>query len=85
MHLLVSLFPRHRALTPVKVDSIVCASWPNPDTEPILFDIVKQCVVYGPYGQAFSYAPCMHDGKCSKGFLKPFRPQILMTANNYLM
>jgi len=49
MHLLISLFPYHRASTPIEVDSVIHTFWPDHDTEPVLFDVVKQCMVYEPY------------------------------------
>ena len=83
MHLLLSLFPRHRPSTPAEVDSVIRASWPDPHQEPILFDIVKCCMVHGPCGRAFPHAPCMKDGKCSKGFPKPYQLHTLMTTEGY--
>ena len=83
MHLLLSLFPRHKPSTPAKVDSVIRASWPDPHQEPILFDIVKRCMVHGPCGRTFPHAPCMKDGKCSKGFPKPYQLHTLMTTEGY--
>jgi hypothetical protein len=85
MHLLLSLFPRHRPSTLAQVDSIIRASWPDPEHEPRLFDVVKRCMVHGPCGQAFPCALCMRDGKCSKGFPKPFQLVTLMTRDGYPM
>jgi hypothetical protein len=83
MHLLLSLFPCDRPSMPAEVDSVICASWPDPHQEPILFDIVKRCMVHGPCGRAFPHALCMKDGKCSKGFPKPYQLHTLMTTEGY--
>ena len=83
MHLLLSLFPRDRPSSAADVDSIIRASWPDPDEQPVLFDIVKRCMVHGPCGRAFPHAPCMRDGKCSKGFPKSFQPVTIMTTDGY--
>ena len=83
MHLLLSLYPRDRPRTPADVDCIIRASWPDSEQEPQLFDIVKCCMVHGPCGSAFPHAPCMREGKCSKGFPKPFQPVTLMTTEGY--
>jgi len=83
MHLLLSLFPYHRPLTPAEVDSLICASWPDPQQEPILFNIIKCCMVHRPCACTFPHAPCMKDGKCSKGFPKSYQLQMLMTTEGY--
>ena len=83
MHLLLSLFPRDRPSTPAEVDTVIRASWPDPQQEPVLFDIVKRCMVHGPCGRAFPQAPCMKEGKCSKGFPKSYQLQTLMTTKGY--
>jgi hypothetical protein len=82
-HLLLSLFPRHKPSTPGDVESIICASWPNPEQEPVLFDLVKCHMVHGPCGTTFLHSPCMRDGKCSKRYPKPFQPHTLMTMDGY--
>ncbi len=83
MHLLLSLFPCDRPSTPAQVDSVIHAYWPDPQQEPILFNIVKHCMVHGPCGPAFPYAPCIKNGKCSKGFPKPYQQHTLMTTEGY--
>jgi hypothetical protein len=83
MHLLLSLFPCHTPSTAANVDSLIQASWPDPEHEPVLFDIVKCCMVYGPCGHAFLHTPCMCNGKCSKGFPKPFQSVTVMRTEGY--
>jgi len=83
MHLLLSLAPRFHPTTPEQVDTIIRATWPDPETEPRLFSIVKRCMVHGPCGQWKADAPCMKDGKCSKGFPKPFQAETVMSQNGY--
>jgi hypothetical protein len=83
MHLLLSLFPRHTPSTAADVDSLIRASWPDPEHEPVLFDIVKRCMVHGLCGRVFPCAPCMRDGKCSKGFPKPFQSDTVMQTEGY--
>ena len=38
---------------------------------------------FQPCGRAFPHAPCMKDGKCSKGFPKPYQLHTLMTTKGY--
>ena len=83
MHLLLSLSTPFRPTTANEVDTIIKATWPNPDEEPRLFNIVKHSMIHGPYGQANSNAPCMKDGKCIKGFPKPFQAETVMCRDGY--
>ena len=41
MHLLLSLSPSFRPTMPLDVDSIIRATWPDPECEPHLFAIIK--------------------------------------------
>ncbi|TFY55103.1 hypothetical protein EVG20_g9444 [Dentipellis fragilis] len=83
MHLLLILHESSRLTTPAEVDSVVHAHWPDPDREPRLFEIVKRCMVHGPCGAANPNAPCMREGKCSKGFPKAFQQETVMTSDGY--
>ena len=84
MHLL-SLFPCHIPSTAADIDSLIWASWPDPKCKPVLFDMVKHCMVYGLCGRMFLHAPCMRNGKCSKGFPKPFQSVTVMWTEGYLI
>lgn len=83
MHLLLSLAPAYRLTEPDQVDSVIRASWPEPEREPRLFDIVRRCMVHGPCGSANPKAPCMRNGKCSKGFPKRFQESTIMNKDGY--
>ena len=83
MHLLLSLAPAYRLTEPDQVDSVIRASWPEPEREPRLFDIVRRCMVHGPCGSANPKAPCMRNGKCSKGFPKHFQESTIMNKDGY--
>lgn len=79
MHLLLFLDERDRLRTPADIDTVIQAYWPNPDTEPVLFDVVKKTMVHGPCkpGQ------CLENGKCKRHFPKPFQQETLMTEDGY--
>jgi hypothetical protein len=83
MHMLLSLAEDCRLESAEQVDSVIRASWPDPVTEPRLFDIVRRCMVHGPCGPANPHARCMKDGKCSKGFPKPFQSDTVLTRDGY--
>jgi hypothetical protein len=83
MHLLVFLDPRDKIRTPEDVDSCIRAYWPDPDEEPLLFSTVQRCMVHGPCGELNPHAPCMENGRCTKGFPRPFRQDTQMNAEGY--
>lgn len=83
MHLLLNLERLYRPLRPVDVDLLIRATWPDPNTEPRLFEIVKRCMIHGPCGSMDRNASCMKDGKCSKQYPKTFQDETLMTTDGY--
>lgn len=83
MHLLIFLKGEYKLLTSDVIDTIISAEWPDPDTEPRLFDAVKSFMVHGPCGALNPKAPCMRDGKCKYGYPKPFREHTIMDREGY--
>lgn len=83
IHLLIFLHRPHKLLTPQAVDSCISAKWPDPVTEPLLFETVRKRMVHGPCGALNPRAPCMVDGKCSKGYPKPFEETTSMASSGY--
>ena len=74
-------FCSSRITTTDSVDSVICAELPPSPSElppemqeqgARLERIVLTNMVHGPCGRDFPTAPCMQDGKCSKGFPKRF-------------
>ena len=85
IHLLIFFKEPYKLLTPETIDSCIWACWPDPNTQPLLFETVKQCMVHRPCGALNPNAPCMVDGKCSKGYPKNFQEFISMDCNGYLL
>ena len=56
IHLLIFLKEPYKLLTPEAINSCIWARWPDPETQPLLFETVKQCMVHGPCG-AFNLEP----------------------------
>jgi Helitron helicase-like domain at N-terminus len=83
MHLLLGLFPQFHPITPEDVHTIIRATWPHPQNEPRLFQIVKHSMVHGPCGPNNPNAPCMRNGECMKRFPKPFQAETVMTKDGY--
>lgn len=61
MHILIFLAEECKINTPEAVDSCISAEWPDPDTQPKLFETVKRCMVHGPCGALNPTAPCMEN------------------------
>jgi hypothetical protein len=83
MHLLLFLLAAYKLLSPDAVDSIISACWPNPVTQPQLFQAVKKFMVHGPCGTLNPQAPCMKDGKCIHGYPKAFQQHTTMDHDGY--
>ena len=83
VHMIIFLDPDSKLRTPEDIDSLLSAEFPDPDEEPELFELVKKFMVHTPCGAQNPNAPCMHDGKCSKGFPKPFREQTTVNEDSY--
>jgi hypothetical protein len=83
MHLLIFLDPQDKIREPDDVDSCIRAYWPDPATEPLLFETVKRCMVHGPCGEMNPSAPCMENGKCTKDFPKKFQDETRMEKEGY--
>lgn len=60
---------------PEEVDNVVCAEIPD-ESDDVLYDIVKTCMLHGPCGENNQSAPCMAEEKgckkCTKNFPKSF-------------
>ena len=76
-HILVFLKDEEKILTPADIDTAIQAYWPDPDTEPMLFETMKQCMVHSCSNW------CLENGKCTKHFLKAFQPQMSIDREGY--
>lgn len=83
MHLLVFLEHPYKLLTPEDIDTAICAQWPDPEKEPLLFETVSKCMVHGPCGPLNPNAPCMEGGRCTKNFPKSFQELTVMDTDGY--
>jgi hypothetical protein len=83
MHVLIFLKEPHKLNTTDAIDSCIWARWPDPDTQPLLFETIKRCMVHGPCGAANPNSPCMENGKCSKGYPKAFAEFTTMDEHGF--
>ena len=77
MHILIFLKDEDKILTPGDIDTVVWARWPNPDTEPKLFETVKKCMVHSCNDR------CLESGKCKKHFPKHFQSHTRIDNEGY--
>ena len=82
-HLILFLHPNAKLRTPEELDSLLSAEFPDPDEQPELFELVLKFMVHTPCGPQNPTAPCMKNGKCSKGFPKPFREETTINDDSY--
>lgn len=85
MHLLLFFQKGQKLLTPEEIDKLIWARWPDPETQPLLFETVKSNMVHGPCGAANPLAPCMDPStrRCTKRYPKPFTDSTNMDVNGY--
>ncbi|KAJ2913452.1 hypothetical protein MD484_g6981, partial [Candolleomyces efflorescens] len=83
MHCLIFLDTPYKLTTPEAIDSCIQAYWPDPEKEPLLFETVKACMVHGPCGPLHPNAPCMENGKCTKGYPQSFRPHTVIDGDGF--
>ncbi|KAG9219893.1 hypothetical protein CCMSSC00406_0010065 [Pleurotus cornucopiae] len=83
MHILIFLADEDKLLTPEDIDSCISAEWPDPVTQPKLFETVKRCMVHGPCGNLNPNAPCMENGRCTKFYPKAFQPFTRMDEDGF--
>ena len=72
-HLMIWLAQEDQPRKPEDYDRFVCAEFPDPDRNPELFELVRKFMIHGPCGKDNPKSQCMVDGKCSKGYPKPFQ------------
>ena len=84
MHLLIFLEEEHKLYSVTAVDSCIRAYWPDPETEPQLFKIVKEVMVHGPCGGANPRAPCNDENsRCTKKYPRAFQDKTAMDEDGY--
>ena len=78
MHLLIFFHGPNKIRTCAQVNKTVCDEFPNAVEDPALYETIKHYMVHGPYGARNPSAPCMENGKCTKGYPKDFADETTM-------
>ena len=92
-HILIILANHDRAFTKELVDSLVVAELP-PDPNladtaakkkerQTMEEIVLNCMIHGPCGKDNPKAPCMDNGRCTKGFPKEFHKETIVDPESF--
>ena len=79
LHLLIIVANGYKPLTPDIVDKFISAEIPDKERFPILHDLVLKYNVHGPCKEN----RCLEDGKCIRGFPKPFADSTLIDGDSY--
>ena len=77
-HILLKFSAADELVTKDDIDSFISAEIPDEQEYPLLHDTIKSCMLHGPCGER-----CFVDGKCSKGFPKPFAEETTIEENSY--
>ncbi|KAM7498068.1 hypothetical protein LguiA_022482 [Lonicera macranthoides] len=83
MHLLIFLHGQDKIRICEQVNRAVCAEFPDPISDPLLYETIKSCMVHGPCGVRNLNAPCMEGGKCTKRYPKAWANETIMGDDGY--
>ena len=70
-------------LRPTDIDKVISAELPDPEKDPLLFDVITKNMVHGPCGILNRNSPCMVNGRCSKRFPKNLIKETQMGDDGY--
>lgn len=82
-HILFVTSANHTPSNATEVDAVISAEIPDPDDDPLLYEVVGKSMVHGPCGPDYPNARCMVNGKCSKGFPKQFCEETMIGNDSY--
>lgn len=72
-------------LRPSDVDTILSTEFPNPNGDPLLYDIVRKNMVHGPCGHFNAQFSCMAGRKCTKKYPRKLLSEMQTRDDGYLL
>ncbi|XP_074297343.1 uncharacterized protein LOC141628055 [Silene latifolia] len=82
-HILLFLHRDDKFPEVADVDKLICAEIPDPATDPVLYEAVKEYMIHGPCGDGYPQSPCMVDSNCSRHFPKKFNDRTIVDSEGY--
>lgn len=79
-HILIWLVDKIR---PDQIDSIISAEIPDPESDPVLHEVVTTNMIHGPCGVINPESPCTVDNKCSKRYPRALIPETITGNDGY--
>lgn len=91
LHLLLFLHPEDRFLDAQRIDEIISAELPDPESDPDgqLTELVQATMIHGPCGLWAPYLPCIKDKKvkdsysCIKGYPRQWQTETIIREDGY--
>ena len=81
VHILLHLANDDTLETAHDINNLISGEIPDPIVNRELCDIVKTCMIHGPWGILKPYSPCMKDRVCSKNYPKEFNANTVTVRN----
>lgn len=69
-HIHILLWLENR-INPNMIDNVISAEIPDPNKDPLLYEIVKSNMIHGPCGALNNKSPCMVNKTCCKKYPRP--------------
>ncbi|PIN26452.1 DNA helicase PIF1/RRM3 [Handroanthus impetiginosus] len=83
-HMTLTLAKQDKPIIPDDIDEFICAEIPDKNVDPLAYETVVKCMIYGPCGPYNPNASCMVDGKCSKHYPKKFNTQTTIDEDGFM-
>ncbi|XP_023644880.1 uncharacterized protein LOC17896811 [Capsella rubella] len=82
-HILLFMDAKSKLHTADDIDKIISAEIPDKETEPELYEVIKNSMIHGPCGAANPKSPCMVEGTCSKQYPKKHQEITKVGSDGY--
>ncbi|RXW11836.1 hypothetical protein EST38_g14019 [Candolleomyces aberdarensis] len=83
MHALIFLADGWKLDSIDTIDSCISAELPDEQSQPKLWETVTRCMIHGPCGAENPQAPCMENGRCTKGYPGSFSDFTTIDENGF--